>query len=108
MSKILPQVVIEGIKSFNETIHLTIPTQANNPFQLYADFGTLRWLAVSDLLQWDAKGQKVLIPLVDSSRFNCWGEAIVCTKLNDPSDPTFISEVANKKAEYELEIQKEK
>ena len=48
----------------------------------------------------------ITIPLTDSSEFNCWGEAVVCDRLNDPTDPTYLAELA-KLATKELERKKE-
>jgi hypothetical protein len=62
-------------------------------------------MAVSDLFIWDFKKQLVTIPLTDSSEFNCWGEALVCERLNDPTDPTYIAELAKWAAKEELERQ---
>ncbi len=64
-------------------------------------------MAVSDLFVWDFKNQLTTIPLTDSSEFNCWGAAVVCDRLNDPTDPTYIAELAAWAAKKELENKNE-
>ena len=97
----LPQVIKDGIKFFNDSVHSVNQTHANNPFQFFTGFASERWLAVSDLLKFNAKGQNVILPLVDSSRFNCWDETFVCEKLNDPNDPLYKSESQKAKLRQE-------
>jgi len=60
-------------------------------------------MAVSDLFKWNLKGQKLIIPLVDSSEYTCWGETLVCERLNDPTDPTFIREMEYRRAKMKEE-----
>lgn len=98
----MPDAITSGISIFNDTIRTTTPTQTNNPFQVYFDLGTLRWMAVSDLFIWDFKNQVVTLPLTDSSEYNCWGEAILCDRLNDPTDPTYIAEMERRAANEKI------
>ena len=74
----------DQIENFNQTIHTTNPTPANNPYQIYLDLYIVRWVAISDLLIFDYKGQTVRVPLIETSEQNCWYNTTTCQKLNDP------------------------
>lgn len=52
----IPTVVESQIETFNNTVQNPIPTQQNNPYQIFTALGSCRWLALAGLFIFDYKG----------------------------------------------------